>query len=96
MGFSEEHLHFIIPPNLSTSLLAASQNLLAPAELPPASDTPSSIKWATKSSFDVNSQVPILSLHLPQSSGLAKQIVWHRRGDYFASLCELPVFFCPV
>jgi len=82
----EEHLHFIIPPNLPSSLLTATQNLLAPAELPPAQDPPSPIKWVTKSSFDVNSQTPILTLYLPQSSSLVKQIVWHRRGDYLASV----------
>jgi len=82
----EEHLHFIIPPNLPSSILTVTQNLLAPSELPPAADTPSSIKWVAKTSFDVNSQLPILTLHLPQSSGLVKQIVWHRRGDYLASL----------
>lgn len=29
----------------------------------------------------------LLSLELPPSSGLVKHIAWHRKGDYFATVC---------
>ncbi|KAI5120907.1 hypothetical protein M0805_002887 [Coniferiporia weirii] len=84
----EDHLHFLIPPNASPLILSATLSLLAPATLPPAPATPSPIKWASTSAgnFDPSSTTPILTLHLPQSSGLPKQIVWHKRGDYVASV----------
>lgn len=86
----EDHIHFLVPPNLSPALLAATQNVLAPATLPPAPSTSSPIKWESVSSskFDPTSTAPILSLHLPPSSGLPKQVIWHKRGDYLASVCE--------
>ncbi|THH11551.1 hypothetical protein EW145_g600 [Phellinidium pouzarii] len=84
----EGRLHFLIPPNISPSLLSATLILLSPATLPPAPATPSPIKWTSTSStnFDPKSTQPILTLDLPQSSGLPKQIVWHKRGDYVASV----------
>ena len=91
----EDCIHFLIPPNLSPALLAATQNVLAPATLPPAPATPSPIKWESVSSskFDPTSTTPILTLHLPPSSGLPKQVVWHKRGDYLASVCEFSFVF---
>jgi ribosome biogenesis protein ERB1 len=31
---------------------------------------------------------PLLAVELPPSSGLVKHIAWHRKGDYFATVCE--------
>ena len=94
---SEDNIHFLIPPNLSQSVLSATLSLLAPANLPPAPTTPSPIKWITTSSFDTTSTKPILTLELPQSSGLPRHLAWHRRGDYLASVCKyiekLEMFF---
>ncbi|KAL5508331.1 ERB1 [Sanghuangporus vaninii] len=84
----EDHVHFLIPPNLSTNMLSATLNVLSPATLPPAPSTPSPVKWSSISSgnFDSSSSSPILSLDFPPSSGLVKQIIWHKRGDYVASV----------
>ncbi|TFY65102.1 hypothetical protein EVJ58_g2197 [Rhodofomes roseus] len=82
----EEQLHFIIPPNLSTPILLATQTLLAPATLPPAPATPSPVKWASTAAAASSSDSPILTLHLPPSSGLPKQVVWHRKGDYLSTV----------
>lgn len=82
----DDHLHFLIPPNLPAATLALTQSVLAPATLPPPPAKPSLIKWSSTIS-DTDS--PILTLSLPSSSGLPKQIVWHRKGDYLASVCEL-------
>ncbi|KAJ7904318.1 NUC169 domain-containing protein [Mycena olivaceomarginata] len=69
----EEVLHFVIPPNLPSPVLVLTQSLLAPTTLPPAPETPSPVKWVTP---------PNQLL----SSGLPKQIAWHRRGDYMATV----------
>ncbi|TFY72476.1 hypothetical protein EVG20_g512 [Dentipellis fragilis] len=82
---TDEKLHFIIPPNLPPTVLTTTQNLLAPATLPPAPATPSPVKWSNPRSA-TSTDGPILTLELPQSSGLAKDIAWHKKGDYFATV----------
>ncbi|OBZ77104.1 Ribosome biogenesis protein ERB1 [Grifola frondosa] len=82
----EEHLHFLIPPNLSAATLTATQSLLSPATLPPQPATPSPIKWVSVSAAASSSDAPILTVNLPSSSGLPKQLVWHRKGDYLATV----------
>lgn len=83
--YSTDTLHFIIPPYLSPLVQTTTESLLAPAAMPPTQTTPSPVKWASAPSF-VSEDAPILSISLPQSSGLVKQIAWHRRGDYLASV----------
>ncbi|TFK27080.1 ribosome biogenesis protein ERB1 [Coprinopsis marcescibilis] len=82
----EETIHFVIPPNVDASILALTQSLLAPSTLPPASGTPSAVKWTTPSTSAWSSEKPILSLHLAPSSGVVTQLSWHKRGDYVASV----------
>ncbi|EJD01072.1 BOP1NT-domain-containing protein [Fomitiporia mediterranea MF3/22] len=84
----EDHLHFLIPPNLSPDLLSATINVLSPATLPPTPAAPSPIKWTSisASTFDTSSKSPILTISLVQNTGLPRQIVWHKRGDYVASV----------
>ncbi|KAI0049579.1 BOP1NT-domain-containing protein [Auriscalpium vulgare] len=81
---TEEMLHFLIPPNLPHAVLTATQLLLAPPTLPPALPVPSPVKWTNSSA--ISSEKPILSVELPKSSGVPKQIAWHRKGDYFATV----------
>ncbi|CAK5276010.1 unnamed protein product [Mycena citricolor] len=82
----EETLHFIVPPNVPSTILASTQNLLAPATLPAAPETPSLVKWVTAPTSTWSTDTPILTVHLPSASGLPKQITWHRRGDYVATV----------
>ncbi|KAJ7095181.1 NUC169 domain-containing protein [Mycena belliarum] len=82
----EETLHFIIPPNLPSSVLLLTQSILAPTALPPAPETPSLVKWVTPPTSSWSPDMAILTVQLPQSSGLPKQIAWHRRGDYMATV----------
>ncbi|KAH9951796.1 ribosome biogenesis protein ERB1 [Amylocystis lapponica] len=82
----EEQLHFVIPPNLPVAILAATQSLLAPATLPPQPATPSPIKWVSTAAAASSSDSPILTINMPSSSGLPKQLVWHRRGDYLSTV----------
>ncbi|KAF8528875.1 NUC169 domain-containing protein [Hysterangium stoloniferum] len=79
----ETSLHAFVPPFLPPAMLTATLSLLNPAVLPPVPETPSSIKWA---SSPPTSDGPTLTIQLPPSSGVPKQITWHRRGDYFASV----------
>jgi ribosome biogenesis protein ERB1 len=80
----EEQLHFFIPPNISPAMLTMTQSTLAPATLPPA--TQSSIKWISASGAAEDG--PILTIELPGASGLSRQLTWHRKGDYLASVCK--------
>ncbi|KAK0468110.1 NUC169 domain-containing protein [Desarmillaria tabescens] len=82
----EETIYFVIPPNLPSSVYNLTYKLLAPATLPPPPDVPSAVKWTTASSSSWSINSPILTVQLPQTSGLPKQLVWHRRGDYLASV----------
>ena len=84
---SEDHIHFIIPPNLPGPVLTATQNALAPANLPPAPSVPSAVKWTSVPAAQSSSDAPILTLNLPSSPEPPKQLVWHRKGDYLASVC---------
>ncbi|KAH9179970.1 BOP1NT-domain-containing protein [Lactarius sanguifluus] len=82
---TEENLHFYVPPNLTPTVLSATRTLLNPPNLPPAPETPSPVKWVNSPSASAL-EAPLLSLGLPPSSGLAKNIAWHRKGDYFATV----------
>jgi ribosome biogenesis protein ERB1 len=76
-----------VPPNLPPVILSATRALLNPANLPPAPEAPSQVKWVSSPSAHTL-DASLLSLNLPSSSGLAKHIAWHRKGDYFATVCK--------
>ena len=84
---SEDHIHFIVPPNLPAPILTATQNVLAPANLPPPPAVPSPVKWVSVPAAQSSSDSPILTLNLPSSPEPPKQLVWHKKGDYLASVC---------
>jgi len=88
----EDKLHFFIPPNLSPPVLTMTQSTLAPATLPPS--TQSSIKWISSSGTVEDS--PLLVIELPSSSGLPRQLTWHRKGDYLASVCKQKLFMSAI
>ncbi|KAI0313825.1 BOP1NT-domain-containing protein [Amylostereum chailletii] len=84
---TEDKLRFILPPNLPAAILVATQNLLAPATLPPAPATPSPVKW-TNPPNALTTDDPILTIALPPSSDVPKNIGWHRKGDYFSTVAS--------
>ncbi|KAG9104042.1 Ribosome biogenesis protein erb1 [Ceratobasidium sp. 370] len=90
----EDAIHYLIPPFISPGIHALTTSLLNPANLPPRPESSSpSLKWvvtpatstarATKASSHSS---PVLTVLLPAGSGLPKQIVFHRKGDYLASV----------
>jgi ribosome biogenesis protein ERB1 len=84
----DDAVHLLVPPHLPPAVLAATQALLAPAELPPAPPAPSLVRWTSTSATTHAIDKPILTLKLPEASGVPRQLTWHRRGDYVASVCE--------
>ena len=86
----EDRLEFFIPPNLPSSLYTFTKNLLAPATLPPQLATPSLLKWTSSS----DPEKP--ALVIANRSGLTKQIAWHARGDYFATVCTFTPDRCHI
>jgi hypothetical protein len=91
-------VHFLIPPNIPGPVFSLTQTLLAPASLPPPPPTPSPVKWVTPPSNSWSIDTSILTIHLPQSSGLPQQISWHRKGDYLATVCKYcaTLYFFPA
>jgi hypothetical protein len=88
----DESLHAIIPPHQTHAVASATHALLCPAVLPAnASKETPLVKWQSQS----NSEDFSLVLHLPPRSGTTKQIVFHRRGDYVATVCEHHFFEHP-
>ncbi|THH33706.1 hypothetical protein EUX98_g396 [Antrodiella citrinella] len=82
----DDHLHFVVPPNLPPSVLSTTLAALAPATLPPQPATPSPVKWQSIAAAFYSADKPVLSIVLLPSSGVPKQITWHRRGDYLATV----------
>lgn len=91
---SEEQLHFLVPPHLPSNILRATLDLLSPAALPPPPANPSPVKWTSVAIAAFTSEKSALTLELPASSGLPKQVTWHRRGDYLATVCKSNSYFC--
>lgn len=79
-------IQMLIPPNVSAPVLSLTQSVLAPTTLPPATSTPSLVKWVTPPSSAWSVDLPILTIRLPASTGVPTQIIWHRRGDYLATV----------
>ncbi|KAG8795143.1 Ribosome biogenesis protein erb1 [Ceratobasidium sp. 428] len=90
----EDAIHYLVPPFVSPGVHAFTISLLNPANLPPRPESSSpSLKWvvtpatstarATKAS---SHSPPVLTVLLPAGSGLPKQIMFHRKGDYLASV----------
>ncbi|KAG9317231.1 ribosome biogenesis protein ERB1 [Chiua virens] len=78
---TEDKLHFITPPNLPSVILHSTQSTLTPATLPPATQSP--VKWSSSTGREDGL---VLTVLLPAASGLVKQIAWHRKGDYLATV----------
>jgi ribosome biogenesis protein ERB1 len=87
----EDAVHVLVPPHLPPAVLKATQALLAPAELPSAPPAPSPVRWVSTSANTHAIDTPILTLRLPEASGVPRQLTWHRRGDYVASVCECAI-----
>lgn len=81
--YREEDLCVYIPPMGNRNLTIRTRSVLT-SPTSPAIESP--VTWITSSanSFDE----PALTIKLPSASGPVKQVTWHRRGDYFASVCK--------
>ncbi|KAJ8086374.1 Ribosome biogenesis protein erb1 [Marasmius tenuissimus] len=82
----EETIYCLVPPHLSPAVYQATQETLAPAHLPPSSESASPVKWTTPASNTWTDETPLLTIRLPPGSGLPNHIAWHRKGDYMASV----------
>ncbi|KIY49569.1 BOP1NT-domain-containing protein [Fistulina hepatica ATCC 64428] len=85
---TDQTLHFIVPPSVPGPIYSATQSLLAPAMLPPPPAVPSPVKWSSVVANSWSEDKPVHTVRLPQGSGLPKQIAWHRRGDYLATVSD--------
>jgi len=79
-----------MPPYLPPAIFAATLAVLNPTNPPQSLPTASSVIWTNGKDRNPTSNAPVLVLSLPPSAGLPRQITFHRRGDYFATVCELP------
>lgn len=88
---SEDAIHAMTPPYLSPAMLATTLALLNPANPPQALPATSAIvlKWADQTEASTSqSPSPVLTVAFPAGSGVVRQLTFHRRGDYFASICQ--------
>ncbi|KZV75423.1 BOP1NT-domain-containing protein [Peniophora sp. CONT] len=82
---TEEKLHFLMPPNLPASVRATTLDVLAPATLPPPPAVASPVKW-TNPSDATDTDNAVLTVLLPAGTGTPKNLSWHRKGDYLATV----------
>lgn len=87
---SDEAIHIFNPPYLPPERLASTIAHLKPTNPPPpTAASATTLQWTTPtppSSSSHNVLVPHLTIQMQPSSGLIKQLIFHRRGDYFASV----------
>lgn len=82
---SEERLYVVVPPLLSAAIHEATRELFDAAQTP-ASANP--VKWTAPSQQAGSPAGDFPSIiELPPGSGQVKQITFHRKGDYFATVC---------
>lgn len=97
---SEDEIFAFMPPYLPPILEATTLDVLQPRNLPPqtAPITDKSVKWSQESMTFKQSvstySSPLVVVGLPPGGGLPKQITFHRRGDYFATVCKLLLLHC--
>lgn len=79
----------MIPPLLSAAIHMATRELFDAAETPsgplPASASP--VKWTVSASQPGSTADFLGTIQLPKGSGQVTQITFHRKGDYFATVC---------
>ncbi|KAG9009803.1 Ribosome biogenesis protein erb1 [Tulasnella sp. JGI-2019a] len=88
----EDEVYAFMPPYVPPAIQAATMEMLNPRNLPQPVATTSerSVKWTKESvmlklsSYSYSS--PLLVVALPSGAGTPKQITFHRRGDYFATV----------
>ena len=84
----EEQLYVVIPPLLSAAIHVATREQFDGAEMGSGSQPPSTtsaVKWTLPS--ETTSADFLCAIQLPQGSGHVTQITFHRKGDYFATIC---------
>ncbi|KAG8985634.1 Ribosome biogenesis protein erb1 [Tulasnella sp. 427] len=88
----EDEIFAFMPPHLSPAMESATLDVLVPRSPPPpiGEDGEKPVKWSQESlSFKQSASTfssPLLVVTLPPTAGLPKQITFHRRGDYFATV----------
>ncbi|KAG8862253.1 hypothetical protein FRB96_001832 [Tulasnella sp. 330] len=88
----EDEVYAFMPPYIPPAIQATTLEMLNPKNLPQpvvaASDR--SVKWTKESAMlklsSASYSSPILVVGLPSGAGTPKQITFHRRGDYFATV----------
>ncbi|KAG8901896.1 hypothetical protein FRB99_005016 [Tulasnella sp. 403] len=90
----EDEIYAFMPPYLPPGIEAATFEVLDPRN-PPQPGPPATgktVKWSKESvtlkASSSTYSAPLVVIGLPPGSGLPKQITFHRKGDYFASVAS--------
>jgi hypothetical protein len=78
----------VLPPHVKGTILSATRSLFT--DNAAGSDAGGTVTWAPRrasTSIDVAKDV-LQSIRLPRGAGRVAQLVFHRKGDYFSSLCK--------
>ncbi|GJJ07346.1 Ribosome bioproteinsis protein erb1 [Clathrus columnatus] len=78
---TEADLYLYVPPTVDQTSMTRTHSTLT---TPVTANTESPVAWTISSTKSLDE--PLLTIKLPTNSGPIKQITWHRRGDYFASV----------
>jgi hypothetical protein len=85
----EDELVMMSPVYTKGAIASATKSLFEGA--PTASDAGGSVSWTPRRGMSTSSEgsIDVLqSVRLPRGSGHVTQIMFHRKGDYFSSLCK--------
>ncbi|KIO30016.1 hypothetical protein M407DRAFT_14428 [Tulasnella calospora MUT 4182] len=88
----EDEVFAFMPPYLPPAVESATLDVLVPRNPPQpiGEQTDKSVKWSQESiSFKQSASTfsaPLIVVGLPPGAGMPKQITFHRRGDYFATV----------
>ncbi|KAG8932214.1 Ribosome biogenesis protein erb1 [Tulasnella sp. 418] len=90
----EDIVYAFMPPDLPAGVQLATHTLLNPRELPqPVKSATATVKWlgaaASERASSSMLNPPLLTIEMPTSkSGLPRQIAFHKKGDYFATVAS--------
>jgi ribosome biogenesis protein ERB1 len=79
-----------VPPEIESATLDVLQPRVPPPLMTSAKESP--VKWHQESATFKKSvstySIPLAVISMPPGSDLPKQITFHRRGDYFSTVCK--------
>lgn len=85
--FRDEEIVVVLPPYVKGTILSATRSLFT--DNATGSDAGGIVSWTPRRANAASIAKDVLqSIRLPRGAGRVVQLVFHRKGDYFSSLCK--------